>query len=225
MVEGAQRQGHGCSKQRFKPLPRTVAERRTLRDFAAFRSTVNGTELQILKGEFHRHTELSGDGGGDSSLEDMWRYAIDAAAMDWMGSSDHSSTHISYCMVYAEGRTRTDILNAMKKRHTYAATDTIIAEVRARAGGREWMMGDEFTTAENPSFSVKLVGTKPFAEIVIIKDDEIVHTSTSGTKEAAFDWTDPSPRAGETSYYYVRGKQTDDELVWASPMWIRYAPR
>ena len=86
------------------------------------------------------------------------------------------------------------------------------------------MMGDEFSTSRKPSFSVRLAGTKPFAEIVIIKDDEIVHTAKSDTKEVEFDWTDPSPKAGETSYYYVRGKQTDDELVWASPMWIKYAP-
>ncbi len=371
----------------IKPLPATVAERRNLKRFGAFRSTVNGKELEILKGEFHRHTELSGDGGNDSSLEDMWRYAVDVAAMDWMGSgdhdngghreypwwitqkttdawhlpgvfdsmftyersvsypeghrnivfdkrgirtlprlpksdekvfapapdtlmlykylrhfdgicsshtsatrmgtdwrnndpevepiveiyqgarqnyerpgaprsptaedalggfypkgfinlalkmgyrlgfqssSDHSSTHISYCMVYAAGRSRTDILNAMKKRHTYAATDAIIAEVRAEAGGKEWMMGDEFTTSEKPSFRVKLVGTKPFAEIVIIKDDEIVHTTKSAGDTIEFEWTDSAPVAGKTSYYYVRGLQTDQELVWASPMWIQYAPK
>ena len=34
---------------------------------------------------------VCGDGGNDSSLEDMWRYAIDAAAMDWMGSGDHDN--------------------------------------------------------------------------------------------------------------------------------------
>ena len=43
-----------------------------------------------------------------------------------------------------------------------------------------------------------------------------------------FTWTDPKPVAGQTSYYYVRGEQakqgtdTHGELVWASPMWIKY---
>ncbi len=52
---------------------------------------VNGKELQILRGEFHRHTEISGDGGGDGALEDMWRYGIDVAAMDWIGNGDHDN--------------------------------------------------------------------------------------------------------------------------------------
>jgi hypothetical protein len=46
-------------------------------------------------------------------------------------SSDHGSTHISYGMVFAEGNTRDDMIAAMKKRHTYAATDNIIADFRA----------------------------------------------------------------------------------------------
>ena len=31
------------------------------------------------------------DGGADGSLEDMWRYAIDAAALDWIGNNDHDN--------------------------------------------------------------------------------------------------------------------------------------
>ena len=34
--------------------------------------------IRLLRGEFHRHTEISFDGGNDGTLEDMWRYAIDA---------------------------------------------------------------------------------------------------------------------------------------------------
>ena len=44
-----------------------------------------------MRGEFHRHTELSWDGGPDGSLEDMFRYAIDAAEMDWIGNGDHDN--------------------------------------------------------------------------------------------------------------------------------------
>jgi hypothetical protein len=42
--------------------------------------------------------------------------------------------------------------------------------------------------------------------------------------EVEYEWTDKSPTAGKESYYYVRGEQTDGELVWASPMWITYKP-
>src|SRR5262245_18084696 len=48
-------------------------------------------KYQLLRSEFHRHTEWSWDGGPDGSQEDMFRYAIDAAAMDWIGNGDHDS--------------------------------------------------------------------------------------------------------------------------------------
>jgi hypothetical protein len=44
-----------------------------------------------MRGDFHRHTEVSQDGASDGALEDMWRYAIDAAALDWMGDADHDN--------------------------------------------------------------------------------------------------------------------------------------
>ncbi|MEZ5393946.1 MAG: hypothetical protein R2724_14065 [Bryobacterales bacterium] len=50
-----------------------------------YRTTVHGRPVQIVRGDFHRHTELSWDGGGgnDGSLQDFYRYMIDAAAMDF----------------------------------------------------------------------------------------------------------------------------------------------
>ncbi len=132
-------------------------------------------------------------------------------------SSDHGSTHISYAMILAEGNTREAIVAAMKKRHTYAATDNIIADYRCG----EHMMGDEFTTAEAPAFRIHLEGTAPFAKVVFVKDDVEVFTAKPGTAKCDVKWTDPNPKDG-TSYYYVRGEQANGELVWASPMWITF---
>jgi hypothetical protein len=50
-----------------------------------------GKTYQLLRGEFHRHTEISGDGAGDGALEDLWRYAIDCAGLDWIGDGDHDN--------------------------------------------------------------------------------------------------------------------------------------
>ncbi|HEX3655041.1 MAG TPA: hypothetical protein VHV55_04510 [Pirellulales bacterium] len=55
----------------------------------AYRLTVGGKELRLLRGEFHRHTEFSSHRDGDGLLEDSWRYAQDAARHDWMGNGDH----------------------------------------------------------------------------------------------------------------------------------------
>jgi hypothetical protein len=57
----------------------------------AFRLAAGGKTYRLWRGEFHRHTEISADGGGDGSLEDMWRYALDAAQLDWIGNGDHDN--------------------------------------------------------------------------------------------------------------------------------------
>jgi hypothetical protein len=74
-----------------KSSPATVKERTEVAGARGYRLDYNGTKLQIIRGEFHRHTEISGDGGNDGPLEDMWRYAIDVAAMDWLGCGDHDN--------------------------------------------------------------------------------------------------------------------------------------
>ncbi len=369
------------------PSAATTKELEDVARSRGYRANVGGKDLRILRGEFHRHTEISGDGGNDGPLEDMWRYAMDVASFDWIGcgdhdngngreytwwltqkttdafhlpgsfdpmftyersvrypeghrnivfaqrgvrtlprlpitgrdepghapdtqmlykylhlfdgvcashtsatgmgtdwrdndpvvepmveiyqgcrqnyerpgaprspsaddaiggwepkgfinlallkgykfafqsSSDHRSTHISYCLVYAEDATREAIHKAMKARHVYGATDNIIADVRCKAGGKEHMLGDEFSTTEAPTLKVHLHGTGPFAKVVIVKDDEYVHSIEPKKAQVDFTWTDPKPSAGKTSYYYVRGEQADGELVWASPMWITYQPK
>lgn len=374
-------------KSGLAATPATTAEREAIARCREYRASVDGKELRILRGEFHRHTEISGDGANDGPVEDMWRYAIDVAAMDWLGcgdhdngagreypwwltqkttdafflpgafdpmftyersvkypeghrnvvfarrgirtlprlpittrdfdghapdtqmlykylhlfdgvcashtsttgmgtdwrdndpavepmveiyqgcrqnyerpgaprcptaddaiggwepkgfinlallkgykfsfesSSDHTSTHISYAMVFAEDNSREAIVAAMKKRHTYASTTNILADSRCVVGGKQHMMGDEFTTAEAPKITLKLVGTAPFTKVVMVKDDVETELPVSGTDKVDVAWTDAKPVAGKTSYYYFRGEQKDGNLVWASPMWITYQPK
>ncbi len=66
-------------------------EREDVARIRAYRITVNDASLRILRGDFHRHTEISGDGAGDGSVEDYFRYMMDAAAMDTGIISDHNA--------------------------------------------------------------------------------------------------------------------------------------
>ena len=383
--------------------PATKAERTDVARMRAYRTTLNGQETRVMRGEFHRHTEMSQDGQGDGSLEDMWRYALDAVAMDWLGcgdhdngareypwwitqqttdayhipgafvpmcsyerscgypdghrnvdfakrgvrpvsrlqggfgknldgkipddaerphspdtqmlyqylaqfdgicashtsatdqgtdwrdadpkvepvveihqgcrqsyerpdgpraptqdiwisgarplgfvsrallkglrlgfqsSSDHGSTHISFCMLWTPSPDRDAMLDAFKKRHVYGVTDNIIADVRCLADGKEYFMGDEFSASSPPRFRVHLIGTAPFAKVSIVRENEYVYVTEPNKQDVEFEWVDQNPAAGKTRYYYVRGEQVesapgkkDGELVWASPMWITYAKR
>ncbi|MDR3635277.1 MAG: hypothetical protein P4L84_15845 [Isosphaeraceae bacterium] len=57
----------------------------------AYRIQAGDKTYRPLRGEFHRHTEISGDGANDGALEEMWRYAIDVASLDWIGNGDHDN--------------------------------------------------------------------------------------------------------------------------------------
>ncbi len=50
--------------------------------------TADGS-YHLTWGDLHRHTDLSFDGYSDGSLYDTYRYAIDAAQMDFLGPSEH----------------------------------------------------------------------------------------------------------------------------------------
>jgi hypothetical protein len=141
--------------------------------------------------------------------------------LGFQASSDHISTHMSYCNLYTTGATRAAVLEALQKRHVYGATDDILADVRSG----NHMMGDQFDTKELPSLKVKLAGTAPFAKVHIIKDNRYVYSREPKTANVEFTWTDTAATAGKTSYYYVRGEQQDGEIVWVSPMWITYRDR
>ncbi|MGA3323338.1 MAG: hypothetical protein ABSF45_02610 [Terriglobia bacterium] len=133
-------------------------------------------------------------------------------------SSDHVSTHMSYANVYVKDLSRESVLDALKKRHVYAATDEILADVESGSH----MMGDEFSTVDAPTLKIKLRGTSKFAKITIVRDGKFVYSTSPYTQEVEFSWRDNQPQKDKTSYYYVRGEQDDGEIVWVSPMWINY---
>jgi len=141
--------------------------------------------------------------------------------LGFQASSDHISTHISYCNLYATDATREAIMDALVKRHVYGSTAEIVADVRSG----NHMMGDVFETADQPLLTVKLIGTQPFAKVHIIKDGRYVYSTEPGKAEVQFSWRDNAPQAGKRSYYYVRGEQQDGQLVWVSPTWITYKGR
>jgi hypothetical protein len=66
--------------------PNEAADVARLRNY---RVEVGGKQLRPVRGEFHRHTEYSSHRDQDGSLEDSWRYSLDAGRLDWMGNGDH----------------------------------------------------------------------------------------------------------------------------------------
>jgi hypothetical protein len=133
-------------------------------------------------------------------------------------SSDHVSTHMSYSAVLVKDGTREALLDGLRKRHVYGATDNILADVRSGP----YLMGDAFSTSEPPGLQVKLEGTSKFAKVVIVRNGQYVYSTEPASAKVEFSWRDNAPVKGKTTYYYVRGEQDNGEIVWISPFWITY---
>ena len=123
---------------------------------------------------------------------------------------------MSYANVWVTEPTRQGMIEAIKKRRVYGATDNILADIRSG----EHFMGEEFTSDEQPRIEVSLKGTARFAKVAIIKNGRYVHSVNPAKREVNLTWTDNAARPGDSAYYYVRGEQVDGEIVWVSPMWI-----
>ncbi len=150
----------------------------------------------------------------------VWEAWAKGIKIGLQASSDHVGTHDAYACVLVPADkdvTRQDLVDGMRARHTYAATDNIIVDVRIG----EHMMGDAFVSTEAPAVKVIAKGTLPIERIVLIKNNEFVYTAEPGTNEVDFEFRDDSAEKGE-SYYYVRVEQSDGSLAWSSPIWVDY---
>jgi len=151
----------------------------------------------------------------------FWWNALDKGyKLGVQASSDHWSTHISYACLLADSFTREGLLDAIRKRHSYAATDNIILDFRVRTGGREAIMGDIVDSPGQPRFSVVAAGTGVIKQVDLVKNKRFVYTSRPAAKKVSFEFSDPNLSAGE-SWYYVRVLQEDGQLAWSSPIWLR----
>ena len=134
-------------------------------------------------------------------------------------SSDHGSTHYSYTMVYTDRPTRQGILDAIRRRHTYGATDNILLDVRMGSH----FMGDEFHASEPVPISVKVRGTTDIARVSVFRGEQVLYAHEPDAQEAEFEYMDNDASQGMgMQYYYVRVEQSDGNVAWGSPFWVNY---
>jgi hypothetical protein len=184
--------------------------------------------VEIYQGHRHNYEHLGAprsataetEIGGYREAGFVWNALEKGYRLGFQSSSDHVSTHMSYAVVLTDDASRQGLIDAFKKRHSYAATDNIIVDVRSG----EHLMGDAFETAGRPTLEVTVRGTGPVAKVHVIRDNKYVYSTEPKKEEVKFRYTDMDAKAGKTSYYYVRVEQADGNLAWASPMWITYKP-
>lgn len=73
-----------------EPAPVNEAEAADLARCRSYVAKFGGKDHHLVRGDTHRHTEVSWDGTGDGSLIDAYRYAMDAVALDFFLVTDHN---------------------------------------------------------------------------------------------------------------------------------------
>jgi hypothetical protein len=111
------------------------------------------------------------------------------------------------------------ILDAIRKRHTYGATDNLVVEVWANGH----FMGDEFKTGDLPELELKALATDKISRIDLVRNNQYIYTTSPLKQKVDIKFTDREPKEG-VNYYYFRIQQDDGEVAWASPVWINYEP-
>lgn len=148
-----------------------------------------------------------------------WDALANGAKLGFIASSDHGSTHMSYAAVYAEDLSRQSVLEALKAKRTYAASDNIILDFRLELPDGELLMGQTGRASGQPKIRVNAVGTAPIKIIEVIRNNRFVYTTQPNEQEAEFSFLSTEPLV-ENTYYYVRLIQEDGHMAWSSPIWL-----
>ena len=158
--------------------------------------------------------------GGFQPAGYVWNAWAKGYKLGVQAASDHLSTHISYACTIAEEATRGGMLDAMKKRHSYGATDNIILDYRLQTDdGKEYLQGDEVALSGGFKLSVKVIGTTGIRQVTVVKNQEFVHTRQKLRQETSFTFVDNQKGRGE-DFYYVRVEQNNGAVAWSSPIWV-----
>lgn len=154
----------------------------------------------------------------------VWNAWAKGYKLGVQSSSDHISTHVSYACVLAENFTRAGIMDALRKRHTYAATDNIILDFRIENTQQGTaLMGDIVNLSGQPTLKVSVQGTAPIKQVDFIQNNKYIYRSAppQGKRAPAkYEVTYATSIQPGDYYYYVRVEQDDGQLAWSSPIWV-----
>ncbi|MBI3693321.1 MAG: hypothetical protein HY238_00565 [Acidobacteria bacterium] len=205
-----------------------AADVRAIRSYTA---TLGGRKFRILRGDFHRHTELSYDlgGSGDGSLQDFFRYMIDVAAMDFGAATDHQGGLWPYWWWYTQKLTdmyhvpgayagifgyerSAQFPNGHRNIFFARRSESRITPFFLKAGVRRFGLPIPPGLAEDPPYSNELAvnDTKLLYEEIRSRN-AIAISHTSGTNQGT-DWRDNDPDLEPVVEIYQGNRSSYEQL-------------
>lgn len=131
--------------------------------------------------------------------------------------------------VLAPDLTREALYDALKARRCYGTSGEQMLVYFALD---EMPMGSELEGYTGPrSFTVRAAGTQPLSVVELLRNNEIICRTDPDALTYSDTMTDDEPLddtmldsefgpPGRFCFYYVRVKQADGHMAWASPIWI-----
>ncbi len=147
---------------------------------------------------------------GDRSIVPFWYPAADPGRPAPLGVR---------VIAFAKGKTYDDLVEALKERHFYIATDDI--HLVARCERR--MPGEVFQTAFRPKISVVAQGTGKLAKVEVWQDDKLVLSEEPPGAASVLEYENKNADNAWHSYT-VRVLQADGAMAITQPLWIRFQP-
>ena len=145
--------------------------------------------------------------------------------MGVIASSDHGYG-VAYACVYAPENTREAIWQAIYDRRCYGSTAYgLVLEMKSG----DHFMGEEWASKEAPTLEVFVRGAAPIRSVEILGRSKVLHAEGGVDKplnanEHRIRWTDPDwDSQTAEQWYYIRVIQSDDEMAWSSPVWVKPA--
>ena len=117
--------------------------------------------------------------------------------------------------VYAAENSREAVFDALLTRRCYAATDRIYLDFQVN----NQPMGSELHLRELRVIKARAAGTFPFAQVELIKNNTVIHSTAQGALETEFEYVDKTEIC-PNDYYYLRITQKDGSMAWSSPVWV-----
>lgn len=147
-------------------------------------------------------------------LQDAWAQGI---TIGTIASPDHGGGD-GKVGVWAPRLTRHAIYDAIRARHTFGTSGPKMG-LFVTCG--DAMMGDKVERPDGAlRFDIRAVAKREIKELVIFRNNEIVHHVQPNKTNLDESWTDPNPPRTDRLWYYVRIHAIDDEIAWSSPIWF-----
>ncbi|MEM0465771.1 MAG: S8 family serine peptidase [Candidatus Pacearchaeota archaeon] len=125
-------------------------------------------------------------------------------------------------IVNVENWTRSGVIDAIKKRHTWASQDKIIMKVNSSNGSNSFVMGDKFYHPYNNlyiSFDITASEGKLIKNISLFYDGIIInftqHSSSNVQGTFFINFSD-----NKEHYIFIEAVQNDSSRAWSSPMYV-----